>query len=201
MPCICHPASLCWWVCSVPRHTSIRSTLPLSETTVSANPSGSVQRSGTGARVHSDGFADDEAILHELANGLAGVGVGNLAGLVRVEPDLALSAADNGGRKALLRGKVDPIEQPQSALWPCVWLVSIATRMRAKRGRHSSSRLSSRSASRKGSCRCRIDCRACAMDGRLGILTFSMKLSAVVVGWCIVGRSRRSDISAHRGLA
>lgn len=61
--------------------------------------------------MHGDGLADDEAILDELADGLAGVGVGNLTGLVGVEPDLALSAADNGGRKALLRCKIDPIEQ------------------------------------------------------------------------------------------
>jgi hypothetical protein len=46
--------------------------------------------------VHGDGLADDEAILDELADRLTGVGVGDLAGLVGVEPDLALSAADNG---------------------------------------------------------------------------------------------------------
>jgi hypothetical protein len=75
--------------------------------------------------VHGDGLADDEAILDELADGLAGVGVGNLTGLVGVEPDLALSAADNGGREALLCSEVDPIEQALSAfcssMWLCVW--------------------------------------------------------------------------------
>jgi hypothetical protein len=40
---------------------------------------------------------------------LAGVGVGDLAGLIGIEPDLALSAADDGGRQALLGCKVDPI--------------------------------------------------------------------------------------------
>jgi hypothetical protein len=79
----------------IPWHTSIRSTLPLTETSVSANSSGSSQGTGTGTRVHSDGLADDEAILDELADGLAGVGVGNLADLVGVKPDLALAAADN----------------------------------------------------------------------------------------------------------
>tara|TARA_R110002003_G_scaffold104_46_gene8644 strand:- start:35840 stop:36109 length:270 start_codon:yes stop_codon:yes gene_type:complete len=89
---------------------------------VSANSSGSSQGSGSGTRVHGDGLADDEAILDELADGLAGVGVGNLAGLVGVKPDLALAAADNGCREALLRAEVDPIEHALSALWPCVWL-------------------------------------------------------------------------------
>jgi len=84
-------------------HTGVLGTLPLTETTVTTKATGGVQLTGTGARVHGDGLADDEAILDELADGLARVGVGNLAGLVGVEPDLALAAADNGGRKALLR--------------------------------------------------------------------------------------------------
>jgi hypothetical protein len=66
--------------------------------------------------VHGDGLADDEAILDELADGLAGVGVGDFAGLVGVEPDLALSAADHGGRKALLRTEVDPARRCMSVI-------------------------------------------------------------------------------------
>ena len=58
--------------------------------------------------MHGDGLADDEAIGDELADRLAGVGVGDLVHFVGVEPDLALSAADNGCRKALLRAEVDP---------------------------------------------------------------------------------------------
>jgi len=50
--------------------------------------------------VHRHGLADDEAICDELADGLAGVGVGDLADLIGIEPDLALSAADDGGRQA-----------------------------------------------------------------------------------------------------
>lgn len=94
----------------IPRHTSIRSTLPLTESTVSADSSGSGQGSSAGTRVHGDGLADDEAIVDELADRLAGVGVGDLVHFVGVEPDLALSAADNGRRKALLRAEVDPVE-------------------------------------------------------------------------------------------
>jgi hypothetical protein len=59
--------------------------------------------------VHRHGLADDEAICDELADGLAGVGVGDLADLIGIEPDLALSAADDGGRQALLGGEVDPV--------------------------------------------------------------------------------------------
>jgi len=52
--------------------------------------------------VHGDLFADDEAIGYELADGLAGVGVGDFIDLIRVEPDLALTAARNGGGEPLL---------------------------------------------------------------------------------------------------
>ena len=58
--------------------------------------------------MHGDRLADDEAICDELSDCLAGVGVGDFAGLVGIEPDLALSTADDGGRQALLGGKVDP---------------------------------------------------------------------------------------------
>jgi hypothetical protein len=59
--------------------------------------------------VHGDGLLDDEAICDKLSDGLTGVGVGNLAGLIGIEPNLALSTADDGGRQALLGGEVDPI--------------------------------------------------------------------------------------------
>ena len=59
--------------------------------------------------MHGDRLSDDEAICNELSDSLAGVGVGDLAGLIGIEPDLALSAADDRGRKALLGGEVDPI--------------------------------------------------------------------------------------------
>lgn len=58
--------------------------------------------------MHGDRLADDEAIADELADGLAGVGVGDLGHLIGVEPNLALAAADHGGGEALLGAKVDP---------------------------------------------------------------------------------------------
>ena len=81
---------------------------------MSANSSGGVQLPGAGTRVHGDGLADDEAILDELADSLAGVCVGDFADLVGVEPDLALSATNHGGREALLSAEVDPIKQSVS---------------------------------------------------------------------------------------
>lgn len=91
------------------RHTGIGGTLALSEATVATDSSGEVQLTGTGTRVHGDGLSDDEAIGDELADGLAGVGVGDLADLVGVEPNLALTAVEDIGRKALLGSQVDPV--------------------------------------------------------------------------------------------
>lgn len=93
------------------RHTSIRSTLPLTETTVSTNSSCSCEFPGARSRVHGDGLSDNETICNELADGLAGVGVGDLAGLIGIEPDLALSAADDGRREALLGGEIDHLDE------------------------------------------------------------------------------------------
>ena len=67
--------------------------------------------------MHGDGLLDDQAIVDELADGLAGVGVGDLGGLIGVEPDLALAAADHGGGEALLGAKVDPVGPISMLSW------------------------------------------------------------------------------------
>jgi hypothetical protein len=64
--------------------------------------------------VHGDGLADDKSICDELSDGLTGVGVRDLADLIRIKPDLSLSAAHDGGRQALLSGEVDPIVRIES---------------------------------------------------------------------------------------
>ena len=69
--------------------------------------------------MHSDLLANDEAIGHELADRLAGVGIGDLVHFVGVEPDLAFTAADNGGREALLGAEIDPGEDLRSAGFEC----------------------------------------------------------------------------------
>ena len=61
--------------------------------------------------MHSDLLANDETIGYELADCLAGVGVGDLIHLIGVEPDLALATANDGGGEALLGAKVDPMRE------------------------------------------------------------------------------------------
>ena len=95
----------------IPGHTSLLGTLTLTQATVTADSAGRVELTGTGARVHGHGLADDEAIADELADGLTGVGVGDLVHLIGVEPNLALAAAHHGGGEALLGAKVDPVER------------------------------------------------------------------------------------------
>ena len=61
--------------------------------------------------MHGDLLANDETIGYQLADRLAGVGIGDLVHLIGVEPDLALAATDDGGREALLGAEVDPGEK------------------------------------------------------------------------------------------
>ncbi len=77
---------------------------------MSSNPPRGRELPRTRAGVHGDGLLDDEAIGDELADGVAGVGVGDLVAFVRVEPDLALAAVGHGRREALLRAEVHPVE-------------------------------------------------------------------------------------------
>ncbi len=99
------------------RHTSVGGTLSLTEATVATITSGQVQLAGSGSGVHGDGLADDEAIADELADGLAGVGVGDLADLIGIEPDLSLAAPDDGRGKALLRAEIDPAMGGDMSAW------------------------------------------------------------------------------------
>lgn len=59
--------------------------------------------------MHGDLLADDETVGHELADCLAGVCVGDFIHFIGVEPDLALAAANDGGREALLGTEIDPV--------------------------------------------------------------------------------------------
>ena len=97
---------LWWWY--VLGHAGIGGTLALTEAAVAADAAGEVQLTRARARVHRHGLLDDEAIGDELADGLAGVGVGDLRHLVGVEPDLALAAAQHGRRQPLLGPQVNP---------------------------------------------------------------------------------------------
>jgi hypothetical protein len=95
----------------LPRHTSILGTLPLTETSMSTSAFCLGVSTSSASGVHCYGLADDETISNELSDGLAGVGIANLAHLIGVEPDFALSTADDGRRKALLGAEVDPMKR------------------------------------------------------------------------------------------
>lgn len=91
---------------------------------MTTDAAGLVELTGAGAGVHGDGLADDEAIADELADGLTGVGVGDLVHLIGVEPNLALAAADHGGGEALLGAKVDPVEEKKFGVSHCHTITS-----------------------------------------------------------------------------
>lgn len=65
--------------------------------------------------MHGDLLADDEAIGHELADRLARVGVGDFVHFIGIEPDLALAAANDRGREALLGAEIDPRREGELA--------------------------------------------------------------------------------------
>jgi hypothetical protein len=94
---------------NIPRHPSILGPLPLTKASMATIPPRSSQLPRASSRVHGDRFADDEAIRHQLADGLAGVGVGDFRRLVRIQPDLALAAADHAAGKTLLCAEIAPV--------------------------------------------------------------------------------------------
>jgi hypothetical protein len=59
--------------------------------------------------VHRDRLSDDKAIFCELANGLAGVCLGDFGRFVGIEPDFALAAVKDGCRKAFLGAEIGPV--------------------------------------------------------------------------------------------
>jgi hypothetical protein len=109
------------------RHTGVGGTLALTIATMTALAAGKVQLASTGARVLGHGLADDEAIGDELSDRLARVGVGDLALLVGVEPDLALAAADDRRGQALLGSQIDPIQRQRFQSANYILGVMIAT--------------------------------------------------------------------------
>lgn len=106
-------------------HTGIGGTLALTVATVSALSSSEVQLAGARSRVLGDGLSDDEAIGDELSDGLARVGVGDLALLVGVEPDLALAAADDRRGQALLSSQIDPAVEEETRVSHQLPLISM----------------------------------------------------------------------------
>ena len=52
--------------------------------------------------MHRDWFPDDKPIADHFSNALPGIGIRDFVYFIRVEPDLALTAAHDGRGKALL---------------------------------------------------------------------------------------------------
>ena len=63
---------------------------------------GQIQLTGAGTGVHDNRLLDDETIRYEFADGLPGVGIGDLAEITGVEPDFVLAATHYIGGKPLL---------------------------------------------------------------------------------------------------
>ncbi|GMT04491.1 hypothetical protein PENTCL1PPCAC_26665, partial [Pristionchus entomophagus] len=87
-------------------HTSILGSETLTSARVTNLAASLSELAGAVARVHSDGLADDETILHQTTDVLAGVGIGDLVDLIGVEPDLSLSALEYGRREAFLQAQI-----------------------------------------------------------------------------------------------
>lgn len=84
-------------------HTSLLGTSALAGAHVTTLSLGSEVQSNSGARVDGDGLLNDETILYQLANSLSGVSQSDIAGLIRVKPDAALTALRDGSCKTSLK--------------------------------------------------------------------------------------------------
>ena len=71
---------------------------------------GREQRPSPCARVDGLWFDDNPSVLDQLADICARVGVADFVLLRRVEPDLALANARDGGGEALLRAEIDHLD-------------------------------------------------------------------------------------------
>lgn len=89
------------------RHPGLVRTLSLTDTGMPALALSGEEQEGAGAGVDDGLLCEDVAILEELLDVLAGVGVADLGLLVGVEPDFALADASDGGGEPLLGAKVN----------------------------------------------------------------------------------------------
>lgn len=62
------------------------------------------------ARVASLGLADNQTILDKLTNVLARVGIADFIGFIGIEPNLSLTALEDGSGESFLGCEVDPIK-------------------------------------------------------------------------------------------
>ena len=66
-----------------------------------------ISQGNTGTRVHNSGLLHDETISLEALNVATAIGQGNFVDFVGVQPNLALSALEDGSGEALLQTKID----------------------------------------------------------------------------------------------
>ena len=83
-------------------HTRLDGTLPLTRASVATLALRSEELESAGARVDGVGLDDDAAVLDELLDMGAGVGVPNLSLLSGVQPDFTLADASNRCGEPLL---------------------------------------------------------------------------------------------------
>ncbi len=88
-------------------HTRIGSTLPLTGASVTTLALRGEEVPSARTRVNSGRLDDNAAVLDELLDMGAGVGVADLSLLIGVEPDFSLADARDGCGEALLRSEVD----------------------------------------------------------------------------------------------
>lgn len=95
-----HPYDLRW-------HTRLARTLPLSRAGVTSLALRCERIASACTRVDGGGLDDHAAVLDELLDVCARVGVANFGLLSGVEPDFALTDARDGGGEPLLRTEID----------------------------------------------------------------------------------------------
>ena len=89
------------------RHARLTRTLPLSRAGVTSLALRCERIAGACARVDGGGLDDHAAVLDELLDVCARVGIPDFGLLSGVEPDFALTDARDGGGEPLLRTKID----------------------------------------------------------------------------------------------
>uniref|UniRef100_A0A2M4C1L6 Uncharacterized protein n=1 Tax=Anopheles marajoara TaxID=58244 RepID=A0A2M4C1L6_9DIPT len=86
-------------------HTGVRRTLPLAISTVTTLAAGDRVLADAIARVHHHRLLDDQTILDQFADVLAGVGVSDLVNFIRIQPHLLFAASHHRGCQPLLQLK------------------------------------------------------------------------------------------------
>jgi len=88
-------------------HSGLLGTSSLTVAAMSALSSGLIESSCSSSRVDGGVSSNDDTVSDELSDAHSGVGEGDLAGLVGVEPQSLLSASKDGSSQSLLESQAD----------------------------------------------------------------------------------------------